>query len=98
PGRPRSSGRHRSRELYVATAGCTVADALVHVNHVLVEAVLDGLVTPGDLLTVRQVPSLTGTFDALDRVRAVADPHGPGRLRAVAGLGPAADRDRTPAT
>ncbi|MEV0319426.1 DUF6182 family protein [Streptomyces sp. NPDC050658] len=85
PGAPRPGGRV-SRDLYVATADCTVAEALVHVNHVLVEAVLDGLVGPGDLLTLRQVPRLVGLRAPLAGVRVVTEPQLPGRLKAAAGL------------
>ncbi|MEU9794002.1 DUF6182 family protein [Streptomyces sparsogenes] len=81
--------RHRPpvrRRLYVATAGITVADTLVHLNHLLVEAVLDGLLAPGDTLTVRQVPRLVGLPGPYAALRVGAEPEHPGRLRAYACL------------
>ncbi|MFJ6513907.1 DUF6182 family protein [Streptomyces sp. NPDC091406] len=86
PGAPPAGGRGGGRELYVATTGCTVSEALVHVNHVLVEAVLDGVIAPGDRLTLRQVPGLSWARARLARVRAVANHQLPGRLKAAAGL------------
>lgn len=83
---PAGSRRGRYRELYVATADCTVSEALVHVNHVLVEAVLDGAIAPGDRLTLRQLPHMSWGQAHLARVRAVTDHQLPGRLKAVAGL------------
>ncbi|MFJ9516802.1 DUF6182 family protein [Kitasatospora sp. NPDC101801] len=82
PGAP--TGRHR--DLYLATEGCTLAGALVHLNHVLVEAVLDGLLAPGDRLTLRQVPRLLGLTAPFAALRVVPDPHHPDRLKAAAGL------------
>ncbi|MFJ6701102.1 DUF6182 family protein [Streptomyces sp. NPDC091272] len=84
PGAPPGTGR--SRSLYLATAGCTVAEALVHLNHVLTEAVLDGLVAPGDRLVLRQVPRIVGLPAPLAAVRVVSEPQLPGRLKAAAGL------------
>ncbi|OIK06021.1 DUF6182 family protein [Streptomyces monashensis] len=87
PGVPRLADRPRVRRaLYIATAGCTIAEALVHLNHVLVEAVLDGLIAPGDQLSLRQVPRVIGTPARLAGVRVIADDHDPNRLRAAAGL------------
>ncbi|MFF4569309.1 DUF6182 family protein [Streptomyces sp. NPDC001410] len=65
PGEPRpgSQCRVRSREVYVATADRTVAEALAHVNHVLVEAVPGNLVASGNRSTVRQVPRSVGALD-----------------------------------
>lgn len=80
------------RQLYVATARTPLPRLLVHTHHLLVEAVLDGLVEPGDCLTLHHVPSLGGLradFAAL-RVDAEEPPaHGapaPPRLRAWAAL------------
>lgn len=81
PGRPRAR-----RDLYVATAECTISEALVHVNHVLAEAVLDGLVAPGDHLVVHQVPRIVGLPARLATVRVTTEKHLPGRLKAAAGL------------
>jgi hypothetical protein len=74
------------RVLYLTTAGMTVADSLVHLNHLLVEAVLDGLLRPGDELLVRQVPRLVGVCERFDALRIGPDPAGVERLRAFAGL------------
>ncbi|BFV55546.1 hypothetical protein KCMC57_up06500 [Kitasatospora sp. CMC57] len=82
PGPP--TARHR--DLYLATEGCSLAEALVHLNHVLVEAVLDGLLSPGDRLRLRQVPRLIGVATPFAALRVVAEPHHPDRLKAAAGL------------
>ncbi|WP_329178932.1 DUF6182 family protein [Streptomyces sp. NBC_01477] len=74
------------RELYVATAGVTVADCLVHLNHLLVEAVLDGVVGPGDQLTVRQAPRLSGLAGPFAALRIANTPSRPDQLRAYAAL------------
>ncbi|MFJ7244233.1 DUF6182 family protein [Kitasatospora sp. NPDC098652] len=81
PGRPRAR-----RDLYVATAECTISEALVHVNHVLAEAVLDGHIAPGDHLVVHQVPRIVGAPARLVTVRVTTEKHLPGRLKAAAGL------------
>lgn len=72
------------RGLYVATSGVTVAEVMVHLNHLLAEAVLDGLLGPGDTLTVRQVPWLSGVSEPFAALRVGSV--GPDRLRAFAGL------------
>ena len=74
------------RTLYLTTAGMTVAGCLVHLNHLLVEAVLDGLLRPGDELLVRQVPRLVGIGERFDALRIGPDPVGVDRLRAFGGL------------
>ncbi|MFF9870382.1 DUF6182 family protein [Streptomyces sp. NPDC013953] len=74
------------RHLYLATAGCSVSEALVHLNHVLAEAVLDGLITHGDAVTIRQVPRLMGVSASFAALRVTAETTLPGRLRAAAGL------------
>ncbi|MFC7310301.1 DUF6182 family protein [Streptomyces monticola] len=87
PGTPAPGARppvHRG--LYLATSGCTLAEALVHLNHVLAEAVLDGLIAGGDRLTLHQVPRLVGVPGRLAAVRVAAEHHLPGRLKAAAGL------------
>lgn len=81
PLRPRTR-----RGLYVATAGCTVSRALVHINHVLAEAVLDGLIAPGDRLVLHRVPRIVGVPARLARVRVTTEKHLPGRLKAAAAL------------
>jgi hypothetical protein len=79
------------RVLYVTTAGMTVADSVVHLNHLLVEAVLDGLVGAGDQLLVRQVPRLLGIGARFDSLRIGPDPTSVERLRAFGGLTEALD-------
>ncbi|MGW2919466.1 DUF6182 family protein [Streptomyces angustmyceticus] len=87
PGGHRQSGRPRTRrDLYVATAECTISEALVHINHVLAEAVLDGLIASGDHLVVHQVPRIEGLPVRLASVRVTTEKHFPGRLKAAAGL------------
>ena len=74
------------RDLYVAAAGLTVTATLVQVHHLLAEAVLDGILAPGDELTIRQLPLLTGLPFPLAAVRVdTAAPDAPG-LRAYAAL------------
>ncbi|MFB7981439.1 DUF6182 family protein [Streptomyces vinaceus] len=74
------------RELYIATARVSVTAALVHVNHLLAEAVLDGLIGPGDRLTLRFVPRLAGLCAQLAMLRVDTDVHRPDELQAYAGL------------
>jgi hypothetical protein len=76
----------RTRVLYVATAGATVDRSLVHLNHLLAEAVFDGLVAPGDRLVVRQVPRLVGVTGPFAALRIGTDPANTGLLRAFAAL------------
>jgi len=73
------------RELHLAVAGVSLSDTLVHLHHLLAEAVFDGLIVPGDRLMLRQLPRLADTtpFAAL---RADIDRAHPDRLRAYAGL------------
>ncbi|MFJ8649667.1 DUF6182 family protein [Streptomyces sp. NPDC093546] len=85
PGRP-TSRPPVHRDLYVATAKVTVTDALVHVNHLLAEAVLDGLIGPDDRLTLRFVPRLAGVGAQLAMLRVDTDVHRPDELQAYAGL------------
>lgn len=81
PLRPRAR-----RGLYVATAGCTISQALIDTNHVLAEAVLDGLIAPGDHLVLHQVPRIVGVSARLARVRVTTEKHLPGRLKAAVAL------------
>ncbi|WP_320777044.1 DUF6182 family protein [Streptomyces sp. CRN 30] len=75
------------RDLHVATAGVTIADCLIHLNHLLAEAVLDGLIGPGDELRLRQAPWLpTPATLPFAAVRADGTPGHPDRLRAYAAL------------
>ncbi|GGT64823.1 DUF6182 family protein [Streptomyces purpureus] len=85
--RPTRPPRHR--RLHLATAGCTLAQALVHLNHLLAEAVMDGLITGGDRLTLIQEPTLTTAGPAFAAWRITphpATPHHTGRLHAAAAL------------
>ncbi|MCC3774879.1 DUF6182 family protein [Streptomyces sp. UNOB3_S3] len=85
PGRAHRPPVHRV--LYLAAAADrTVAGALVHLNHTLAEGVLDGLIAPGDRLTVRLLPRLAGVLGELEQVRVVTDARSPDRLMAAAGL------------
>lgn len=72
------------RGLYVAVAGVPVAEVMVHLGHLLAEAVLDGLLLPGDALTVRLVPRLSGITSPFAALR-IGSESGD-RLRAFAGL------------
>jgi hypothetical protein len=75
------------RGLYVAVAGVPVAEVMVHLGHLLAEAVLDGHLAPGDALTVRLVPRLSGVTSPFAALRIGAEKGGgPDRLRAFAGL------------
>ncbi|MFJ1927970.1 DUF6182 family protein [Streptomyces sp. NPDC088131] len=87
PGRPEGRGTSGvSRDLYVSTAGVRVPQALVHLGHLLVEAVMDGLIGPGDRLTLRCVTRVTGVAAPLSKLRVDFDPTHPSQLRAFAGL------------
>ncbi|MFD4376436.1 DUF6182 family protein [Streptomyces sp. NPDC058486] len=85
PGRPKA-GRAVRRDLYVATARVSVTEALVHLNHLLAEAAMDRLIGPGDRLTLRFVPRLTGREPSFARLRVDADVHRPDVLQPYAGL------------
>ncbi|NDK23999.1 hypothetical protein FSY75_05820 [Streptomyces sp. TR1341] len=74
------------RDLYIATARMTISDLLVQVNHLLAEAVLDGILRPGDRMTLRPVPRLTGLDVPLAALRVDTDAHAPHHLRAYAAL------------
>ncbi|MGW4891336.1 DUF6182 family protein [Kitasatospora sp. NPDC004240] len=86
PGRTRRTPVHR--ELHIATAGVPLSGVLVHLGHLLAEAVLDGLVLGGDTLTLRQPPRLTPEPYAALRIDADEADGGRGRLRLLAALSP----------
>ena len=86
PGKSPSLRRPRHRDLYVATARVAFSALLVQVNHLLAEAVLDGLIAPGDRLTLRSVPWLTGLASPFAALRVDEDTDSPHGLRAFAGL------------
>ncbi|WP_369381163.1 DUF6182 family protein [Streptomyces sp. cg36] len=74
------------RDVYVAVSGVPLPLGLVHLNHLVVEAVLDGLVAPGDRLTLRSVPSLAGADIPFAALRVDVDRAHPHQLRAYAAL------------
>lgn len=87
-GRTRRTPVHR--ELHIATAGVPLSEVLVHLGHLLAEAVLDELVLGRDTLTLRPLPRLSrGPFAALrvdaDSTDGTAE-RGHGRLRLWAAL------------
>ncbi|MEU6537139.1 DUF6182 family protein [Streptomyces sp. NPDC047000] len=86
-GGPAPAGASGTRyTLHLATAGATVSDTLVHLNHLLAEAVLDRTLVPGDRLTLSQAPRLT-TLPAPPVALRVAEAQGrPGALSAYAAL------------
>jgi phage I-like protein len=84
PGAPAVSGTHA--ELHVATAGLTAAQMVIHINHLVAEAALDGLLVPGDSVTLRQVPRLIGLPAEPLALRVDLDPADPARLQAFAAL------------
>ncbi|MFG2592609.1 DUF6182 family protein [Streptomyces sp. NPDC048438] len=89
PGTARDPGREPvHRDLYLATEHLTVSDALVHLGHLLAEAVIDGTVGPGDRLTLRSVPRLTELPTPYAALRVDTDGRNPYELRAYAGLTP----------
>jgi hypothetical protein len=83
---PGTGTRPVEHDLSVATTGVTVGDCLVHLGHLLAEAVFDRLVSGGDRLVVRPVPRLVGTPGPFEALRVAADPDDPDRLRAYAAL------------
>lgn len=83
---PAGGPPRRRHDLYVATAGVSFGQALVHLNHLVAEAVLDGHIAAGDRLTLRRIPSLSGLRTPFSALRVDVDPTHPDRLRAFAGL------------
>ncbi|GGO93376.1 DUF6182 family protein [Wenjunlia tyrosinilytica] len=73
-------------QLDVATARVSGADYLVHVHHLLAEAVLTGRIRPGTRLTARHIPTLDGAAHHYAMLRIAPDPTARERLRAYAGL------------
>jgi hypothetical protein len=73
-------------QLHLATAGVTLAQYLVHLNHVLAEAVLTSVVTPGDRLVIHHVPRIDSAGAPYSVLRVHWDNHDPTRLRAYASL------------
>jgi hypothetical protein len=73
-------------QLHLATAGVTLAQYLVHLNHVLAEAVLTNVVKPGDRLVIHHVPRIDSAVAPYSVLRVHLDNHDPTRLRAYASL------------
>ncbi|HEV2342657.1 MAG TPA: DUF6182 family protein [Actinocrinis sp.] len=74
------------RDLHMVTVGVQLHQVLVHLHHLLAEAAMDGLIAPGDLLTLRPVPCLVGVSTPFAAIRVDVDPTLPDRLRAYAAL------------
>lgn len=74
------------RHIYIATAGLSASDYLVHLNHTLAELVLLGLIVPGSVVTIRHVPRLHGCREELTWLRVQRDSSDATRLRAYAGV------------
>jgi hypothetical protein len=87
------AGSDAEHHLQVATAGITVTDYLIHVNHILAESVLTRVVRPGDRLVLTHVPRIGGLSTPYSMLRVHRDTADPARLRAYAVLRPAL-RDR----
>ncbi|MCX5150877.1 DUF6182 family protein [Streptomyces sp. NBC_00320] len=89
-GEARPAGGHGraagDREIHVAAAGVTVARGMVHVGHLLVEAVFDGHIRAGDRLTLRPLPHVFGRREDFQALRVDTDSAHPDRLRAYAAL------------
>lgn len=81
-----SGGNGRLHHLYLATAGVTLSDYLVHLNHTLAEGVLTGAIERGDRILFHHVPRLTGAVGPYRTLRVQRDRGDPTRLRAYACL------------
>ncbi|GAA1032774.1 hypothetical protein GCM10009557_32330 [Virgisporangium ochraceum] len=80
---PASGTVHR---LEIATAGLTVGDYLVHVNHVLAEAVLTRVIRPGDRLDLSHAPRIGHGGPPYSMLRVHHDTADHARLRAYVAL------------
>ncbi len=74
-----------ARTVYIATAGVSPADYLVHLNHILAEGVLSRELPRDCAVSVRHVPKLTGHEATFGTLR-VHFAKGGDRLRAYAGI------------
>jgi hypothetical protein len=74
------------RHCHVATAGVSLTDYMVHVNHVLAEAVLVGEIRPGDRVVLTHAPRLSAADGPYAVLRVHRDSAHPDRLRAYAGV------------
>lgn len=75
------------RHIYIATAGLSASDYLVHLNHTLAESVVLGLIGPRSVVTIRHVPRLHSCREELAWLRVHRDTSDVSRLRAYAGVG-----------
>ncbi|MFD0688730.1 DUF6182 family protein [Actinomadura fibrosa] len=82
--------------LHIATAGTTVSRCMIGLNHLLAEAVLDGLVRPGDRLALHRAPRLGGLAGPFTALRVEPDPRHDDRLQALACLTEERPDARTP--
>lgn len=85
----------RNFELFMATAGLTMTDYLVHLNHTLAEAALTRTIRPGDRLRLRHVPRLAEPAAPYSVLRVHRDNHDPSRLRAYTCLRPGQESQPT---
>ena len=83
---PGTSPKSSTRILYIAVAGLSSAEYLVHLNHTVVEGIFLQTILPGDRLHVCPVPSLSGIEPQLISLRVHTDLHDHDRLRAYAGI------------
>ncbi|GAA4904274.1 hypothetical protein HD597_003370 [Nonomuraea thailandensis] len=82
---PLGNGNTTAR-LDVPVAGLPLEDYLVHVNHLIAEAALDGLLPGTGRLLLRHLPAAPPPAAHYTRIRVVPDPGSPARLRACAYL------------
>jgi hypothetical protein len=85
---PGKEAEGRAWLLYLAIAGLSGPQSLVHLNHILVEGMITGLFRPGDRICIRSVPTLSGLSADFVSVRVHVDLHDPTRLRGYAGIAP----------
>jgi Family of unknown function (DUF6182) len=71
--------------LYVGVAGFNGMSYLIHLNHILSEGLLSGILGPGDRVVFRTVPSVNGC-GPLEGLRVSVDLFDRGRLRAYGGI------------
>jgi hypothetical protein len=83
---------HETR-LHLATSGVTRSGYLVHLHHVLAEAVLTGRLKDASGLVLCHLPQLDPAEGPYSMLRVVPEPSAPdGRLRAFAGLAGGVER------
>jgi hypothetical protein len=74
------------KRVYVATAGMTLSEYLVQLNHALAEAVLLGTIEPGDQVHIQHMPRLNGCTEHLTDIRVHKDRFEESRLQAFTGM------------